>query len=85
MQCGTLTPSVLVSDGPDGLGRIGVQMAANAEVLHTTSKGPLETVQMAGKQFAKLTKTVVFGKLFCIANVHHPLSTCMVSLTQKAL
>ena len=60
---------MLLSDGPDGLGRIGVQMAANAEVFHTTAKGPVETVQMAGKQFAKLTKTVVFGKLFYVAVV----------------
>ena len=36
-------------------------MAANAEIQHITSKGPLDTVQLAGKQFGKLTKTVVFG------------------------
>ena len=49
------------AEGPDGLGRIGVQMAANAEIIHITSNSPQETLQLAAKQFGKLTKTVVQG------------------------
>lgn len=52
----------LSADGPDGLGRIGVQMGANAEIVHINSKGPLDTVKLAANQFGKLTKTVVFGE-----------------------
>lgn len=57
-----MTYLVGIADGPDGLGRIGVQMAPNAEFVHITSKGPLDTAQLAAKQFGKLTKTVVFGE-----------------------
>lgn len=49
------------AEAPDGTGRIGVQMAANAQVSHITSSGPLQSVQLAGKQFGKLTTTVVGG------------------------
>ena len=50
------------AEAPDGTGRIGVQMAANAQVSHITSSGPLQSVQLAGKQFGKLTTTVVGGE-----------------------
>lgn len=50
------------AEAPDGTGRIGVQLAANAQVTRNVSKDPLQAVQLAGKQFGKLTKTVVMGR-----------------------
>lgn len=50
------------AEAPDGTGRIGVQLAANAQVTRNVSKDPLQAVQLAAKQFGKLTKTVVMGK-----------------------
>ena len=50
------------AEAPDGTGRIGVQLAANAQVTRNVSKDPLQAVQLAAKQFGKLTKTVVMGR-----------------------
>lgn len=50
------------AEAPDGTGRIGVQLAANAQVSRVISKDPLQAVQLASKQFAKLTSTVVTGQ-----------------------
>ena len=48
---------------PDGTGRIGVQLAANAQVSTQKAESPGQAVQLAGKQFAKLTKMVVSGEI----------------------
>ena len=50
------------AEAPDGTGRIGVQLAANAQVTRNVSKDPLQAVQLAAKQFGKLTSTVVMGR-----------------------
>ena len=50
------------AEAPDGTGRIGVQLAANAQVSKRISKDPLQAVQLAAAQFGKLTKTVVTGQ-----------------------
>ena len=50
------------AEAPDGTGRIGVQLAANAQVSRRVSKDPLQAVQLAAKQFGKLTTTVVSGE-----------------------
>ncbi len=50
------------AEAPDGTGRIGVQLAANAQFSRIISKDPLQAVQLASKQFAKLTTTVVTGQ-----------------------
>lgn len=50
------------AEAPDGTGRIGVQLAANAQFSRIISKDPLQAVQLASKQFAKLTTTVVTGR-----------------------
>lgn len=50
------------AEAPDGTGRIGVQLAANAQVSRNVSKDPVQAVQLAAKQFGKLTKTVVMGR-----------------------
>lgn len=58
----SLEVPVTPAEAPDGTGRIGVQLAANAQVTRKISKDPLEAVQLAAGQFGKLTKTIVTGK-----------------------
>lgn len=67
------------AEAPDGTGRIGVQLAANAQISHITSKDPLQAVQLAGKQFAKLTKTVVGGQYHVYACLLQQLIVCRES------
>ena len=50
------------AEAPDGTGRLGVQLAANAQVTRNISKDPLQAVQLAARQFGKLTTTVVGGR-----------------------
>lgn len=61
------------AEAPDGTGRIGVQLAANAQFSRVISKDPLQAVQLASKQFAKLTTTVVTGQQQCLL-AHCPYS-----------
>lgn len=56
------------AEAPDGTGRIGVQLAANAQFSRIISKDPLQAVQLASKQFAKLTTTVVTGLQQIVTN-----------------
>eukprot|EP00891_Asterochloris_glomerata_P009814 jgi/Astpho2/9814/Aster-03783 len=52
---------VTVAEAPDGTGRIGVQLAVNAKVAKVKPDGPLAAVQLAAREFGKLTTTVVTG------------------------
>lgn len=57
------------AEAPDGTGRIGVQLAANAQVSRRISKDPLQAVQLAAKQFGKLTTTVVSGEQLMVMDL----------------
>lgn len=73
------------AEAPDGTGRIGVQLAANAQVTRNVSKDPLQAVQLAAKQFGKLTKTVVMGKQsdrICFFSVSCLQLVCKVLVTK---
>ncbi|KAL3143480.1 hypothetical protein ABBQ38_002288 [Trebouxia sp. C0009 RCD-2024] len=59
---------VTPAEAPDGTGRIGVQLAANAQVTRKISKDPLEAIQLAAGQFGKLTKTIVTGLQQIVTN-----------------
>jgi hypothetical protein len=47
--------------GPDGSGRIGIQLAANADVVQRRGEGPAQALGLALEQYVTLTNTVLKG------------------------
>ncbi|KAL4422726.1 hypothetical protein ABPG75_008923 [Micractinium tetrahymenae] len=54
--------------GSDGSGRIGISLAANAEILRRKADGPVQTLMLAVEEYALLTGTVVKGLYQFITN-----------------
>ena len=67
------------AEAPEGTGRIGVQLAANAQVSTQKAESPGQAVQLAGKQFAKLTKMVVSGQASRLHKIPFAALTCAQS------
>ena len=65
----TIDIPVTVAEAPDGTGRIGVQLAVNAKISKIKPDGPLAAVQLAAREFGKLTSTVVTGERLQLAEL----------------
>ena len=65
----TVEIPVTVAEAPDGTGRIGVQLAVNAKISKIKPDGPLAAVQLAAREFGKLTTTVVTGEMLQLAEM----------------
>lgn len=52
----------------DGTGRIGIQLASNAEILRKSASNPAEAVALATQEYFKLTGTVLKGLYQFITN-----------------
>lgn len=61
-------PVTPVPSGADGSGRIGIQLAANADIMKRTGEGPVQTVALAADEFLTLTGTVLKGLYLFVTN-----------------